>query len=131
MLDENHRRVASAVVVFTLPNHGTGGTFGRGAQTVTVTDVEGRAVAQGLRVNRIAGRWQMRVSTLQDIPTGSVTVTQTNAAVGIFTKTIAVVAGAAAAGGAVAANRSGWGSSNSALAVPTTISAGTGTVGQP
>jgi len=145
--DENRKPVAGAVVVFTLPNQGAGGTFADGAQTLTVTtDAQGRAVAQGLRVNRIAGRWEMRVNASLGNRTGSVTVTQTNAvagaaaagaagaAAGISAKTIAIiaaVAGAAAAGGAVAATRSGGGGGNSSLGAPTTISAGTGTVGHP
>ena len=144
--DENHKPVAGAVVVFTLPSQGAGGTFANGAQTLTVTtDAQGRAVAQGLRVNRISGQWQMRVNASLGNRTGTVTVTQTNAvagaaaggaagaAAGISAKTIAIiaaVAGAAAAGGAVAATRSGGGGGNSAGA-PTTISAGAGTVGHP
>jgi hypothetical protein len=144
--DENHKPVAGAVVVFTLPSQGAGGTFANGAQTLTVTtDAQGRAVAQGLRANRIAGRWDMRINASLGNRTGTVTVSQTNAAVagaaggaagaaaGISAKTIAIiaaVAGAAAAGGAVAATRSGGGGGNPAGA-PTTISAGTGTVGHP
>jgi len=146
--DENHKPVAGAVVVFTLPSQGAGGTFANGAQTLTITtDAQGRAVAQGLRVNRIAGRWEMRVNASLGNRTGSVTVAQTNAvagaaaggaagaAAGISAKTIAIiaaVAGAAAAGGAVAATRGGGGGNgNSSVGVPTTISAGTGTVGHP
>jgi hypothetical protein len=143
--DENHKPVAGAVVVFTLPGQGAGGTFANGAQTLTVTtDAQGRAVAQGLRVNRISGQWQMRINASLGNRTGTVTVTQTNAvagaaaggaagaAAGISAKTIAiiaVVAGAAAAGGAVAATRSGGGGNSAGAA--TTISAGAGTVGHP
>ena len=143
--DENRKPVAGAVVVFTLPNQGAGGTFANGAQTLTVTtEAQGRAVAQGLRVNRLAGQWQMRVNASLGNRTGSVTVTQTNAvagaaaggaagaAAGISAKTIAISAAVAgAAGGAVAATRGGGGGGNSSLGAPTTISAGTGTVGHP
>ena len=143
--DENRKPVAGAVVVFTLPNQGAGGTFANGAQTLTVTtEAQGRAVAQGLRVNRLAGQWQMRVNASLGNRTGSVTVTQTNAvagaaaggaagaAAGISAKTIAIIAAVAgAAGGAVAATRGGGGGGNSSLGAPTTISAGTGTVGHP
>jgi hypothetical protein len=144
--DENRKPVAGAVVVFTLPSQGAGGTFANGAQMLTVTtNAQGRAVAQGLRVNRIAGQWQMRVNASLGNRTGSVIISQTNvvaaagaaagsgAAAGISGKTIAIiaaVAGAAAAGGAVAATRGGGGGGSSA-AVPTTIAAGTGTVGHP
>ena len=144
--DENHKPVAGAVVVFTLPSQGAGGTFANGAQTLTVmTDAQGRAVAQGLRVNRVAGRWQMRINASLGNRTGTATVTQTNvaaaaagagagAAAGISAKVIVIavaVAGAAAAGGVVAATRGGGGGNTASIGVPTTISAGTGTVGHP
>jgi hypothetical protein len=145
--DENHKPVAGAVVVFTLPSEGAGGTFAGGAQMLTVTtNAQGRAVAQGLRVNRVAGRWQMRVNASSGGRTGTVTVTQTNAvaaaagagaagaAAGISAKVIVIVvavAGAAAAGGVVAATRGGGGGNTASIGVPTTISAGTGTVGHP
>jgi hypothetical protein len=145
--DENHKPVAGAVVVFTLPSQGAGGAFANGAQTLTVTtNAQGRAVAQGLRVNRVAGRWQMRVNASSGGRTGTVTVTQTNAvaaaagagaagaAAGISAKVIVIVvavAGAAAAGGVVAATRGGGGGNTASIGVPTTISAGTGTVGHP
>src|SRR5579859_1089862 len=48
--DENHKPVAGAAVVFTLPNQGAGGSFAGNAQTLTsVTDANGRAVARGLQ----------------------------------------------------------------------------------
>ena len=145
--DENHKPVAGAVVVFTLPSQGAGGTFAGGAQTLTVTtNAQGRAVAQGLRVNRVAGRWQMRINASSGGRTGTATVSQTNAvaaaagagaagaAAGISAKVIVIVvavAGAAAAGGVVAATRGGGGNSATIPAGPTTISAGPGTVGHP
>jgi hypothetical protein len=146
--DENRKPLAGAVVMFfTLPSQRAGGTFANGAQTRTVvTNAQGRAVAQGLGVNRIAGQWQMRINASLGNRTGTVTVTRTNAvagaaaggaagaAAGISAKTIAIitaVAGAAAADGAVAAARSGGGGGNRSLAAPTTISAGTGAVGHP
>jgi hypothetical protein len=113
--DENRKPVGGAVVVFTLPRQGAGGTFASLAQTLTLTtDAEGRAVAQGLRVNRVGGQWQMRVNASLGNRTGSVTVTQTNVAT---------------AAGAVATTRGGGGLSPAAA--PTTISAGGGTVGHP
>ena len=114
--DENRKPVAGAVVVFTLPSQGAGGTLVNGAQTLTVTtDAQGRALAQGLQVNRVGGQWQMRVNASLGNRTGSVTVTETNVA--------------AAAGGAVAATRGGGG--GSPAGAPTTISAGAGTLGHP
>ena len=42
--DENRKPAAGAVVVFTLPSQGAGGTFADGGQTLTVaTDAQGRA----------------------------------------------------------------------------------------
>src|SRR5215469_1389837 len=102
--DENRKPVAGAVVVFSLPSQGAGGTFANGAQTLTVTtDAQGRAVAQGLRANRIAGKWEMRINASAGNRTGVVTVSQTNAAAagaaggaagaaaGISAKTIAII----------------------------------------
>jgi hypothetical protein len=142
--DENHKPVAGAVVTFTLPTQGAGGAFAGGAQTLTVmTDALGRAVATGLRVNRVAGNWNIRVNASFGSRTGSATIPQTNAAAAgaagatggsvISAKLIlivALVAGAAAAGGAIAATRGG-GNSNNSAAIPTTITVGNGSVGSP
>jgi len=61
--DENHKPIAGAVVVFTLPTEGPTGEFGKGQKTLTVTtDAEGRAAAVGLRVNPIPGKLPIHVS---------------------------------------------------------------------
>jgi hypothetical protein len=61
--DENHKPVVGAVVVFTLPTEGATGEFGRGAKTLTVlTDAQGRAAAQGLKFNDIAGKVPIHVN---------------------------------------------------------------------
>lgn len=141
--DENHRPVAGAAVVFTLPSNGASGTFVNGARTLTtVTDSQGRAVARGLRPNNVQGQFQINVTASSAGQTATGVITQTNALVaaaagaaagGISAKLIAVlvVAGAAAAGGAAyAATRSS--STPGAIApTPTTISAGSGSVGPP
>src|ERR1700694_4342263 len=45
--DENHKPVAGAAVVFTLPSQGAGGAFGGGAQSLTVvTNNQGQAIAR-------------------------------------------------------------------------------------
>jgi len=142
--DENHRPVAGAIVTFTLPGRGASGTFANGAQTMTVTtDSQGQAIGQGLRVNSVKGQMQIRVNASFNGRSASTVINQNNvlasavagaAAGGISAKLIAVLAvvGAAAAGGAVYAARSGGSSSPSTTAVaPTTVSAGTGTVGPP
>jgi hypothetical protein len=61
--DENHKPVAGAAVVFTLPTEGATGEFGRGAKSLTfLTDKQGRATAQGLRLNEIAGKIPIHVN---------------------------------------------------------------------
>jgi hypothetical protein len=140
--DQNHKPVAGAVVSFILPSQGAGGTFANGAQSLTVmTDAQGRAIAAGLRLNRIGGSWTMRVNASFGGHTASAAIPEINAVAAgagaaagaaISTKVIiivAAVAGAAAAGGAVAATRGGGSSANSA--VPTTISLGASSVGAP
>lgn len=144
--DENHKPVAGAVVVFTLPTQGAGGTFANGARTLTsVTDNQGRAVARGLKPNGVSGKYEIRVNASANGQTASTVITQTNAviaaagaaaAAGISAKLIVVlaVAGAAAAGGAVYATHNGGGNNNNTggVATPATIiSPGTGTVGPP
>src|SRR5574340_354183 len=147
--DENRKPVAGAAVVFTLPQQGATGTFANGSRTLTMmTDQNGRAVARGIRVNNVPGKMEMRVTASEGGRTGSVTITQTNvlaaaaagaagAAAGLSLKTLAIigaVAGAAVAGGVVAATRNGGGTNGGvgpAARPPTTINPGTGTVGPP
>jgi hypothetical protein len=139
--DENHRPIAGAGVVFTLPTEGPSGEFG-GSKTLTImTDSQGRAVAAGLRSNQVAGRLVIRVGASYRGLTTQTTITQFNMQVpgakgGGSGKTIAILAviGAAAAGGAVAATHKG---SSSTTPTPTPpapaigITAGTVTVGPP
>ena len=150
--DQNHRPIAGAVVAFTLPTQGAGGTFGGGAQMLSVTtNSRGLAIAKGFHPNNLGGQWQMHINASFGTQTATATVAQTNlaaaagaaggagagagaatgVAVGISAKVIAIVAvaaGAAAAGGVVAATKAGGGGSSSA---PTTIAPGTSTVGAP
>jgi hypothetical protein len=143
--DENHKPVAGAIVTFTLPAQGAGGTFANGAQTLTVmTDAAGRAVATGLRVNRVAGNWAIRVNASFGGRTATASIAQTNAAAAvaagagagaaISTKVIvivAAVAGAAAAGGVLAATRGGGTNNANPLSAPTTITVAGGSIGPP
>jgi len=60
--DETGRPVAGAAVSFHLPEDGPGGVLANGLRTdVAVTDSQGRVVLRGLHVNRLAGRFQIRV----------------------------------------------------------------------
>jgi hypothetical protein len=144
--DENHKPVAGAAVVFTLPSNGAGGTFANGARTLTVmTDNQGQAAAHGFQPNSVQGKFQIRVTASQNGRTATTVISQTNAAVagaagaavatGISLKVIAIVAavaGAAVAGGVVAATRGGGNNGNTAtVATPVTVTPGTGTVGPP
>src|SRR5207244_11342833 len=79
--DENHKPVAGAIVVFTLPSNGAGGTFANGARTLSmVSDSKGQAVARGFRPNGSKGQFQIRVSaTFQGLVAASIAIHQTNA----------------------------------------------------
>jgi hypothetical protein len=142
--DENHKPIAGAAVVFTLPSSGAGATFPNGATTLTTTtNNAGRAVARGLRPNQIQGNYQIRVTASQNGRTASAIISQSNVlgaaaaagAAGISGKLIAVlvaVGGAAAAGAVVAATRNGNnGTPTTPTVVNTTIAAGAGSVGPP
>jgi hypothetical protein len=141
--DQNHKPIAGAAVVFTLPTQGAGGTFAGGQHTLTViSDSQGRAVAHGLKPNNVQGQYQIHVNASYSGQNANATISQSNAtaaagaaaAAGISTKLIVIlaVAGAAAAGGALYATHSG-GNNNSATiaASAVTITPGSGTVGPP
>ncbi len=154
--DENHKPVAGVAVVFTLPTHGATGVFTNGSRVLTVfSDSKGQAVARGLKLNKVAGQMQIRVTASSQGQTANTTITQTSAlgaagaagaaaGAGISGKVIAiiVVAAVAAAGGTVAAVKLGGGGGNTsspgavtivppAVKPPTVITPGTGTVGGP
>ncbi|HSW50117.1 MAG TPA: hypothetical protein VLH09_08080 [Bryobacteraceae bacterium] len=141
--DENRRPIAGAAVLFRLPDSGPGGVFGNGTRTLqVVTDSRGRAVAEGIKVNNVQGKFQIQVEASYEGVSSSTTITQVNsvitagAAGGASGKIIAIlaIAGGAAAGGVVLATRKGNGTSTPATPPapsPTTISAGTPSVGGP
>jgi len=135
--DENHRPIAGAAVLFTLPGSGPGGSFAGGAQTFsTVTDSTGRAVAHGLQPNSISGNYNIQVKVNYNGSTAETTIHQQNvvnestashAAHAATLKTVLIVIGAAAVGGTLAALLSQNGSGSSS----TTITPGPPTVGAP
>ncbi len=60
--DETGKPVPGAAVSFHLPEDGPGGLFVNGLRTeVSTTDGQGRASLHGLQVNRIPGRFQIRI----------------------------------------------------------------------
>src|SRR5450432_1287771 len=76
--DENHKPIAGAAVIFLLPNDGASGVFANGARSVTVlTDSQGRAVARGLKLNKVSGQMKIRVDASYQGQTASTVVTQT------------------------------------------------------
>ena len=137
--DDNHKPIAGAAVVFFLPNQGAGGTFADGTRSLTVTtDAQGRAVARGIRFNRVSGQMQIRVTASANGQTATANISQTNV-IGVSSSPgglsttakvliiVAIAAGAAA--GAVIATRGG--SSSTSTGIPTAINARTPTVGAP
>ena len=148
--DENHKPIAGAAVVFTLPGQGAGGTFAGNTQSLSVvTNSQGRAVAHGFHPNSVQGQYQIHVTASNNGQSANATISQTNAliagaagagaAAGISGKLIAilVIAGAAAAaGGAYYATHNGGGNGNgggsTGLApAAIVITPGSGTVGPP
>lgn len=60
--DETGKPVAGAAVSFHLPQDGPGGTLPNGLRTdVAITDGQGRVSLRGLQVNRVAGRFAIRI----------------------------------------------------------------------
>ncbi len=141
--DQNHKPIAGAAVVFTLPTQGAGGTFAGGQHTLTViSDSQGRAVAHGLKPNNVQGQYQIHVNASYNGQNANTTISQSNAvaaagaaaAAGVSAKLIVIlaVAGAAAAGGALYATHSGGNNNSATIATSAVIiSPGSGTVGPP
>ena len=141
--DENHKPVAGAIVVFTLPSNGAGGAFANGARTLTmVSDSNGQAVGRGLRPNSLKGQFNIHVNASFHGLTASAVIAQTNVALtasgapaptGVSAKLIVVLAvlGAAAAGGAYWATHNGSSTTPVTTTPGTTVAAGAGSVGPP
>jgi len=134
--DENHRPVAGAAVLFSLPGSGPGGSFAGGAQTFsTVTDSAGRAVAHGLQPNNVSGSYNIHVRVSFNGSTSETDIHQQNisgqssvthhATHAISAKTLAIVLTAAAAAATVATVLATEGGNS------TVITAGPPTVGGP
>lgn len=131
--------IAGAAVTFLTPTNGPGAVFINNSPTTTViTDSEGRAIGRGLRPNKVAGQFEIRVNASHEGSTATARIIQTNAEpVGISrgsSKTIAILAivGGAVAGGAALAARGGGGrSASGAPPVATAPGPVTGTVIRP
>ncbi len=123
VVDENDRPVAGAVVTFTLPLRGAGGTFANGARSVTMlTNPQGVATATGVAPNSVAGEFAINVSASHQGQTASTTIAQTNAAAAGASSaaTIGIVAAiAAGAAVAVAVGLSGGNGGGAPIITPT------------
>ena len=137
--DENHRPVAGAAVLFMLPGSGPSGVFAGGARTLlATTNSKGLAVAKGLRVGNIVGKFQIQVEASYQGVTANTTITQANAVItstaasGVSGKLIAILAaigGAAAAGAVIATREDPIGPTPTPT--PTTVTPGVPSVGRP
>jgi hypothetical protein len=141
--DENHQPIAGAAVAFTLPTEGATGEFGNGSKNLTVmTDSQGQATAQGLKVNQIPGKLPIHINVSYRGLTARANITQFDEGPAAGAKAqgghggliaVIVVVGAAAAGGAVFALRknnstSGSGTVNPPPVPSIGITPGTGTI---
>jgi len=145
--DENHKPVAGAVVVFTLPTEGATGEFGGGSKSLTVTtDSQGQAVAQGLKMNQVAGKVPIhinasyrgltaRTSMMQFsvLPPGAKASSNNNGHHGALIGILIAVGAAAGAGAAYAATHNSNSSSTPVTPPPATptpigITPGTGSI---
>ena len=132
--DENHRPVAGAAVVFMLPQSGASGVFAGGAKTLLVTtDSKGLAVAKGLRVGNVAGKFQIQVEASYQGVTSNTTITQTNATItsasGASGKLVAALAAIGGAVAVVVVTRDD--PTPSPTPTPTTVTPGAPSVGRP
>jgi hypothetical protein len=131
VLDPTGRAVRNATVTFLLPGTGPSGEFESGLSSTMQTGADGMAAAHGLKPNRVAGQFRIRVTASAGGQAASAAIVQTNAEPVVKSgnsKMIAILAliGGAAAAGVVAGTRGG---KSSAAAVETGASAGSVTPG--
>jgi hypothetical protein len=141
--DEDGEPLGGAVVSFILPGRGSSGAFGAGEASLTLTTGrDGLAAGRGLKPNRIAGPFKIRVTASLHGEIATTDIHQTNVgpanAASGRTKKVALLAviGGAAIGGVVAATRGGKSSpagSNAGASVPgsATVVVGTPSFGPP
>jgi hypothetical protein len=136
--DENHRPVAGALVIFSLPQSGPSGAFAGGSTVFNgVTDANGHATATGLIPNKIVGKYQIQVNVKYHNLSAHTSINQSNfmganvtvahVATHAFPLKAVLIVAAAAGAAAVAVVATHGGGSNSAA----TITPGTATVTAP
>ena len=103
--DATGNPISGAVVTFTLPSVGAGGSFPDGSRTLTLpTGENGRALARGLRTNQVTGPFNIRVNASFKGESASTVLRQTNAAPTVEAKQgrkiriMGLIAGAVAGG---------------------------------
>jgi hypothetical protein len=143
--DENHRPIAGAVVMFTLPTEGATGEFGGSVKsTVVNTNAEGRAVAPNLKFNGISGKIPIHITAsyrglsarasitmFSQVPPGA-KESKSGGGHGTMIAVLAIL-GAGAAGGGVYFATQGNKAAASSAPIPTGptpigITAGTGSI---
>lgn len=141
--DAADKPVAGAEVVFQLPLSGPSGFFNGWLKNQTVrTGSDGRAAATGYTPNDVEGRLEIKVTATRGSDTASAVITQTNvpgrpgpgprassSRSGMW-KVLAIIGGAAIAGGIAAAARNGD-TATPATPKVVTVTAGAVTVGGP
>jgi len=143
--DENHKPVAGAAVVFTLPTEGATGQFSNGGKNLTVmTEDSGVAVAKGLKLNQMDGKIPIHITasfrgltastTMTEfavLPPGAKPATAHSGGHGGLIAVLIIAGAAAAGGGAYLAAHGGGSSANTPSVPPVTpigITPGTGTI---
>lgn len=139
--DDYDRPVPDARVVFTLPTSGAGGTFADGRRdAIVTTDARGRATARGLTPNGTEGRFPIRITASVNGRQGSAVIWQSNTLAGGDIargsgnrKKLLLLGliGGAVAGTAVALAKRNGSSTPGVPGGPTSLSAGTITIGGP
>jgi hypothetical protein len=146
--DETGKPVPGAAVSFHLPEEGPGGTLASGLRTdVAIADAQGRVSLRGLQVNRIPGRFAIRiVASKEQARAGTMSsqyIAEPQSGAASAAKkgrakwvVVAALVGGGAAAGILSAGRgtaTGSPSTPAAIAAPVTITIGspTTTVGRP
>jgi hypothetical protein len=105
--DENDRPVEGATVGFALPMSGPGGDFASGDKTEFITTkADGLAAAWGMRWNRTAGPFEIRVAAVKGQAKASITVTQYLS--GLPQSSSAISSGGKLPGGSVGSHKWLW-----------------------
>jgi hypothetical protein len=118
------RPVEGAAVHFTAPSSGPGARFGSGASATAMSDARGIAIGRGLRPNRTAGQFEIRVTASWAGETATARLTQTNVEPieldqkGSRKFALLAILGGAAAGGAILAALAGGGGGTVATRPP-------------